>query len=230
MKQFGLAISLVLAMVLPGSAEPGDVKVHGIKLTLPPAWIVATEVDWAQRYDAFPELFERLGLSRALSVPLFAFDTVFDEFYENVNLNITPGGLHISSADVEPYRDTLMQMLRGRGIEPQIISASHEVIGKRNAIAVTYDLLIPMTEVTVRQRQLLIAGAAQTYILTFTAEASQFESYNHLFDRVLESVVFDDGPFEWWSGLNPIIRNAAVGGLVGALLAGLFFASRKFRK
>ena len=234
-----VAILLLVSALAPPAAAWG--KEHrsskGYTVDVPDGWEVASAELQSQITAGAQEVLQAMGGVDLRQVDTVLFRPPPDAFVENVNVIVGPGTPPIDSGSAKEVEQAVGQELRRAGMQAAGLQTRRETVAGREVLFSRWEVDAPAALVAaagaaptrLRQWQVLVPGRTRHYIITCSADASNFPEAE--FNHILNNFRFDDpapttaGGF--WSNVGGgAVRGAIIGGLVGLVV----FVIHKLKK
>lgn len=182
----------------------------GISFQYPDDWTALTELN---REQLNPEVQAYLQESqidlRAIHVMVIRLNQ--SDFQENFNFQIIPHEVPITDSSIKNILPQVMSQHATAGIQTSEISGDLTSVAGRRGINLTWKAILPFEDRQLRQRQVLVPGGGQTFVITFTALPSTYDKYVRDFEAVLQSLQLPPQQ----SGLNWDALGCIVGVIIG---------------
>lgn len=210
---FLLLVSCVLAATSLRAAEVTSPR--GFSFKHPDDWKVLTASQQETVSHELKSLLERLGKINLHSMAVMVVNPVEDAFAENINVVVAPGVPKADAAADREYAQALSQMYSTAGVHVVGSKVERTKFGGREVLSAHSDVRFPGHDDVVRQWQVVFPGRSQSYVVTCSAQVSDFHRYEPIFAEAIESMRVDVGLGGLWYSLPTGMRWAIVGGLVG---------------
>lgn len=190
-------------------------------LTYPDAWHIATKEDQNAVNNAARELIQNTNFKR---IDVLFYGPQSDSI-PNVNIIIAER-IVINSNSADEVKDGLRVQLTSAGLTPTNMESIRTKVAGKDAIVSTWNMKMPAPDYPLlKQRQYVIAGKTQTYIITCTAPASGFDVAMPAFTQMIDTFQIDNepatSPVDWWVNLPKWAQYGIIGGIFGGIV-GLF--------
>ena len=196
-----------------GAAEFSSLR--GFALEYPDSWCVATSAQQDAITSEAGAMFNKLGNVNWNAMAVVIFNPEEDEFAESVNVVVAPGVLPLGEDAGSEIADQVVAQYSSLGIDFDLVKMERTTARGKDALSITADVEMPGFDRPLRQRQVIVPGRTQTYIVTCGAFQEDFEEYEPVFTQVVDSLQVDSGVGGVWYCLPTVIRYAIIGGLVG---------------
>jgi hypothetical protein len=156
-----------------------------------------------------------------------------EEFLENLNVVVEKQEMPVNANTARQLTDVLTKQYTGMGIKLENLQGRVEKVGSRDAVVVNFQSRPPAVAAPLRQRQVMIPGGGNTYIITCTARADTFDQYLPTFETILAS--FRAPPpvakgFDWGRVVSGGVAGGIAGGVIGGLAGIILWFSRKAKR
>lgn len=200
----------------------------GFSFKYPDTWFAITSVN---RDSLPPELKNWVARNRVdlTRVKVTVLRRANEEFLENLNVVVDTQQMPINNASLQKLLEIIPQQFRSVGVTIEDMQGRLGQFGANQAIILEYRSRLPGVPIPLKQRQVMLAGGGKTFIVTCTAKQDTFDQHVGTFDSILASFNVP-APIAQGVNLNPILRGALVGGIVGGLAAILAYFRRKKAK
>jgi hypothetical protein len=200
----------------------------GFSFTYPEGWIAVTQKAMGDVNQIVPDDTKEWVLKNNVDLSQIAVTVIRDgneEFLENLNVVVKPQQIPVNDKFEKELKAAISQQLGTMGVKLEGVQSRIEKIGSRDAIVVTFQSRLPGVDDLLRQKQIMLPGGGNTYIITCTAKADSFDKYQPTFDAVLASF---QAPAPATQGFvwNQAAVSGAIGGVVGGMIAALALAKR----
>jgi hypothetical protein len=222
----------LFAARFPPAVGSEYVAPQGFSFHYPDGWKVVTQDDKKMIHKKAHDL----GIpdrSFRHSLIIMVQNPAGDQFCENINFVISPGGGQIE--DINPENiEGMKKEIEAIGIKVGKFQYEKIKIGELHALSIHQDLKIPGFPHPVRQWQVIMLSSTDTYTISCTALASEFKKYEPLFMQTIRSFHFPDSRLSRWSRIPLYLRESLIGvlfcGMIGGMAGGLYALKRRRTK
>jgi hypothetical protein len=223
-----LIISLIL-LVLPVEAQPNRFSgTQGFSFEYPNGWVVLTKEQQRALVNEYKTVLGKLGEIDFDRITVAVFNPQNSEFPENVNVVVAPGSIPVNEDSRQKHAQTMSEGMQTAGVTVTNIVSDITKFGEKQALSLQWTMKHPALGISIRQWQVAIPGRNQTYIITASASAANFQTYEAGFKRAFESFEVDGGSLGFWHSLPGWVQNAIWGAVIGMVISllGLLFKNK----
>jgi len=221
MKSLPMLIISLFLLALPVEAQPNRFSsTQGFSFAYPEGWVVLTKEQQHVLVNEYKTVLGKLGDVNFDAMAVIVFNPQNEEFPENINVIVAPGMVPVNEDSKQKHTQTMSEGMRNAGITVTDTVSEITKFGDREALSLRMTLNYPSLSRPIRQWQVALPGRNQTYIITASAGAASFQTYEGAFKRALESFEVDGGSFWFWHSL-PAVAQYAIGGAVIGLVISL---------
>jgi hypothetical protein len=109
------------------------------------------------------------------------------DFYENLNVIVTPGSAPIDEAGCRELRSVIPQQMRLLGVTIDDVQAEVQQIGENKAIIIEFESRMPGVSFPLHQCQFYMSAGGKMFIVTCTAKAADFSQFAPTFAQIAGS-------------------------------------------
>ena len=159
----------------------------GISFQYPDDWVAITDLNQADLPPKFQKLIQdkKFDLKKVKVVVLR--DTA-EEFAENFSVVIAPDQMPTTTSFISKLKNEMKNKAAARGLQIADLSAEPISIANRPAINMTFKNRPAGSNVMMQQRIVYVPGGGNTFLLTFTAPVTTYDSYAGAFETALQSL------------------------------------------
>jgi hypothetical protein len=192
-------------------------SLRGFSLNYPDGWVIATKEEQRQLAAQFQSVFEKLGAVDLDRMAVVVFNPQDDEFIESINVVVSPGRMPLDQNTEIELAHHLVTQFTEMGLAPSLLGTERITFGNHEAFSIRWELADPGGHGRLRQWQVAIPGRNQTYIVTCSAAASEYDRFAPLFSQTINSMEIEAGLGGLWHSLPGWVTNAIIGALIGLL-------------
>jgi len=168
-------------------------SLRGFSLEYPDPWCVATSAQRDTITSEARSMFDKLGNVNWSAMAVVIFNPEEGESAESVNVVVAPGVLPLDEGADAEIADQAAAQYSLLGLDFDLVKVERTTVQDKDALSITGDVEMPGFDRPLRQRQVIVAGRTQTYIVTCGACREDFEEYEPVFAQVVDSLQVDSG-------------------------------------
>ena len=202
----------------------------GFSLTYPDGWTAVDKVSQTIHPKDLPKEIGNWLQKNQVSldgVKVMLLRQGKGSFLENLNVVVRPGEPPINSHTVDEVIDVVSKQYRSMGLPIQNMTGRLQTYGVNRAVVLDYNMKVPGSNATITQRQMMIPGGGNIYIITCSAKPETFATYAPIFDSIVSNMKVPAPTvhgFDW----NRVMEKALMGGIGGMLIGVGLWAVKKF--
>lgn len=216
----------LLAFACPAVALADAPAFH---VDVPPGWVDLSPGAPEANFARLPEELVAQAKSGRFSQIAMDIDHAADGFGENFNVVVTEGRLgRISEGELDEIAAAVAGEMQKEapGSSYRVVEKSVVVLGGAKSARLVADF--DMNGLKMRQMAYLVPGPKSHAAITYTATPETFAAYRPAFEASAASVKGAAEPgFDWGGALSRAGRSAAVGAVIGLVVALFGLASRR---
>jgi hypothetical protein len=216
-----LSASLLLAAAASPSATRHYSSPRGFSFDYPEPWVVAAQETQQAILDHYKPVLEKMGKVDFNRMAVLVFDPCDDGFVENLNVVVSRGRMPVNEESCRKLAQALAGQMQSGGLNPTNVRTQILVFGRRKVLSTHWTLAGLAPGVTLRQWQIAVPGANQTYIVTASATTATFPRYEARFRDIFASFQPDGGVLGLWYRIPRIVQYAIIGGIAGGIVGAL---------
>jgi hypothetical protein len=160
----------------------------GFSFTYPEGWTAVTRASLGDVHQALPQEVKDWVAKNNLDLNRVAVVLVRNgggEFLENLNVVVDKQQIPVDDKTLRQLTDGLPGQYRSMGATVDDVRGRVQKVGSRDAVVVDFRSRLPGVPYPLRQRQVMIPGGGNTYIVTCTARAESFDQHLPTFEKIL---------------------------------------------
>jgi hypothetical protein len=225
-----LCFLALLLLTCGGIARGGEFSdPSGFSLAYPEGWVAITQSSMGAVKEALPQNLRDWIAKNNVDLSQIVVMLVRngnEQFLENVNVVVEKQQLPLDDETAKKVADGFEQRYRAMGMGVEKLQGRVQKVGSRDALVIESQSRPPGSAFSLWQKQVLIPGGGNTYIVTCTGRLETFQQHLPAFDGILTSL---QAPapvtrgFDW----SQVGKSGIVGGIIGGLI-GVFFGISKW--